>query len=81
MTDILNGSHFFLLEMVDAEFWRLIKFELVKYFIQVREHLEIFAALKGVKEDILERDVTDMVNEVSFSSFNLDLSFIFHSIL
>jgi hypothetical protein len=28
----------------------------------------------------LERDVTDMVNEVSFSSFNLDLSFIFHSI-
>lgn len=53
--------------MVDTEFGRLIKIKLVNYFIQVREHLEIFAALKGVKEDILERVVTDMVNEVSFS--------------
>ncbi|KAJ6921835.1 ABC transporter A family member 1 isoform X1, partial [Populus alba x Populus x berolinensis] len=33
----------------------------------VREHLEIFAALKGVKEDILERVVTDMVTEVGLA--------------
>ncbi|KAJ6747501.1 ATP-BINDING CASSETTE SUB-FAMILY A (ABC1) MEMBER 3B [Salix koriyanagi] len=35
--------------------------------LTVREHLEIFAALKGVKEDILERVVTDMVNEVGLA--------------
>lgn len=34
------------------------------HVIQVREHLEIFATLKGVKEDFLERTVVDMVNEV-----------------
>lgn len=35
--------------------------------LTVREHLEIFAALKGVKEDILERVVTDMVTEVGLA--------------
>ncbi|CAK7342614.1 unnamed protein product [Dovyalis caffra] len=35
--------------------------------LTVREHLEIFAALKGVKEDILESVVTDMVNEVGLA--------------
>ena len=40
----------------------------MNYSIQVREHLEIFAILKGVKEEILERVVTDMIDEVSSSS-------------
>jgi ATP-binding cassette subfamily A (ABC1) protein 3 len=40
----------------------------MNYSIQVREHLEIFAILKGVKEEFLERVVTDMIDEVSSSS-------------
>ncbi|XP_023543867.1 ABC transporter A family member 1 [Cucurbita pepo subsp. pepo] len=35
--------------------------------LTVREHLEIFATLKGVKEDCLERTVVDMVNEVGLA--------------
>lgn len=40
-------------------------FDLINYSIQVREHLEIFAVLKGVKEEFLERVVSDMIDEVS----------------
>lgn len=36
-------------------------------FSQVKEHLEIFADLKGVSEDSKEKAVTEMVDEVSFS--------------
>ena len=32
---------------------------------QVKEHLEVFANLKGVKEDSLERVVAEMIDEVS----------------
>lgn len=35
--------------------------------LTVLEHLEIFATLKGVKEDFLERTVVDMVNEVGLA--------------
>lgn len=35
------------------------------YFMQVREHLELFAILKGVEEDSLEGVVTSMADEVS----------------
>ncbi|KAJ0099984.1 hypothetical protein Patl1_20485 [Pistacia atlantica] len=35
--------------------------------LTVREHLEMFAILKGVKEDILENVVTDMVDEVGLA--------------
>lgn len=35
------------------------------YCTQVKEHLEIFATLKGVEEDVLVRVVTDMVDQVS----------------
>ncbi|KAJ4840078.1 ATP-binding cassette sub- A member 1 [Turnera subulata] len=35
--------------------------------LTVREHLEIFATLKGVKEDVLETVVTDMVDEVGLA--------------
>ncbi|KAJ7976760.1 ABC transporter A family member 1 [Quillaja saponaria] len=35
--------------------------------LTVREHLEIFAILKGVKEDSLEGVVTDMVDEVGLA--------------
>lgn len=40
---------------------------MIKCCNQVKEHLEIFAILKGVEEDVLERTVTDMVDQVSFS--------------
>ncbi|KAB1222272.1 ABC transporter A family member 1 [Morella rubra] len=35
--------------------------------LTVREHLEIFAVLKGVKEEFLERVVTDMIDEVGLA--------------
>ncbi|OMP11195.1 ABC transporter A, ABCA, partial [Corchorus capsularis] len=35
--------------------------------LTVREHLEMFAVLKGVEEDTLESAVTEMVDEVSSS--------------
>ncbi|KAL3755279.1 hypothetical protein ACJRO7_002345 [Eucalyptus globulus] len=35
--------------------------------LTVREHLEIYAVLKGVKEDLVERAVTDMVDEVGLA--------------
>ncbi|XP_059428864.1 ABC transporter A family member 1 isoform X1 [Corylus avellana] len=35
--------------------------------LTVREHLEIFAILKGVKEEFLERVVTDMIDEVGLA--------------
>ncbi|XP_037492924.1 ABC transporter A family member 1 isoform X1 [Jatropha curcas] len=35
--------------------------------LTVREHLEMFAMLKGVKEEILETVVTDMVDEVGLA--------------
>ncbi|XP_048142031.1 LOW QUALITY PROTEIN: ABC transporter A family member 1 [Rhodamnia argentea] len=35
--------------------------------LTVREHLEIYAVLKGVGEDLLERVVTDMVDEVGLA--------------
>ncbi|KAJ9184819.1 hypothetical protein P3X46_004507 [Hevea brasiliensis] len=35
--------------------------------LTVREHLEMFATLKGVKEEILETSVTDMVDEVGLA--------------
>lgn len=35
--------------------------------LTVREHLEMFAILKGVNEDILERSVTEMVDEVGLA--------------
>lgn len=38
--------------------------------IQVREHLEMFAVLKGVKEELLESVVAEMVDEVSFHMRN-----------
>lgn len=41
------------------------KFDVVRYFIQVREHLEIFAILKGVKEDFVNSAVVDMGDQVS----------------
>lgn len=34
-------------------------------FMQVREHLELFATLKGVEVDSLEGVVANMVDEVS----------------
>lgn len=40
-------------------------FDAVRYFIQVKEHLEIFAILKGVQEDFLNSVVIDMVDQVS----------------
>lgn len=42
-------------------------FFMINYLIQVREHLDIFAILKGVKEEFLESVVTDMIDEVSSS--------------
>lgn len=36
----------------------------------MREHLEMFAVLKGVKEELLERVVAEMVDEVSFHMRN-----------
>ncbi|KAK1277198.1 ABC transporter A family member 1 [Acorus gramineus] len=35
--------------------------------LTVREHLEIFAILKGVEEDLLERKVNEMVDEVGLA--------------
>ncbi|XP_048321587.1 ABC transporter A family member 1 isoform X2 [Ziziphus jujuba] len=35
--------------------------------LTVREHLEIFATLKGVDEDVMERVVTDMVDQVGLA--------------
>ncbi|KAK1318291.1 ABC transporter A family member 1 [Acorus calamus] len=35
--------------------------------LTVREHLEIFAVLKGVEEDLLERKVNEMVDEVGLA--------------
>lgn len=35
--------------------------------LSVKEHLEIFGILKGVKEDVLERAVTEMIDEVGLS--------------
>ncbi|GAB2295549.1 Phospholipid-transporting ATPase abca1 [Dionaea muscipula] len=35
--------------------------------LTVKEHLEIFAALKGVKEDILKSAVTEMIDEVGLA--------------
>lgn len=35
--------------------------------LTVREHLEIFAVLKGVREELLERVVTDMIDEVGLA--------------
>ncbi|KAG7961902.1 hypothetical protein I3843_09G039100 [Carya illinoinensis] len=35
--------------------------------LTVREHLEIFAVLKGVKEEFLERVVSDMIDEVGLA--------------
>lgn len=32
--------------------------------MQVKEHLEIFGVLKGVKEDVLESVVAEMIDEV-----------------
>lgn len=34
-------------------------------YIQVREHLEIYAVLKGMEEDHVENAVSAMVDEVS----------------
>lgn len=36
----------------------------------MREHLEMFAVLKGVKEELLESVVAEMVDEVSFHMRN-----------
>lgn len=41
-------------------------------FSQVKEHLEIFADLKGVPEDSKEKAVTEMVDEVSFPLSTID---------
>lgn len=39
----------------------------------MKEHFEIFSNLKGVNEDYLEKAVTEMAEEVSFSFLvNLD---------
>ncbi|GAB4843869.1 Phospholipid-transporting ATPase abca1 [Ancistrocladus abbreviatus] len=35
--------------------------------LSVKEHLEIFAVLKGVKEDVLESAVTEMIDEVGLA--------------
>jgi len=43
-------------------------------FSQVKEHLEIFADLKGVSEDSKEKAVTEMVDEVSFSLSTLEIA-------
>ena len=44
-----------------------LMFYFINFSIQVKEHLEIFAILKGVNEEFLERVVIDMIDEVSFS--------------
>lgn len=38
---------------------------MVKGCVQVKEHLEIFASIKGVGEESLDSIVTEMVDEVS----------------
>lgn len=43
-------------------------------FSQVKEHLEIFADLKGVSEDSKEKAVTEMVDEVSFSLSTININ-------
>ncbi|KAL8128675.1 hypothetical protein V2J09_017830 [Rumex salicifolius] len=35
--------------------------------LTVKEHLELFAVLKGVKDDVLESDVTEMIDEVGLA--------------
>lgn len=35
-------------------------------YIQVKEHLELFATMKGVEDTDMERAVHDMVDEVRF---------------
>ena len=34
-------------------------------YLQVKEHLEIFATIKGVDEDSIDSSVTEVVDEVS----------------
>lgn len=54
-------------DMHISEHWFSVisHFDAVRYFIQVKEHLEIFAILKGVQEDFLNSVVIDMVDQVS----------------
>lgn len=35
--------------------------------------MELFATLKGVQEDTLEEEVTDMINKVSLNKFRIPL--------
>lgn len=41
----------------------------VSLYFQVKEHLEIYAILKGVQEDIVEVVVNDMIDEVCSNHF------------
>ena len=41
------------------------------YFTQVREHLELFATLKGVEEHSLDNAVINMADEVSLVIISL----------
>lgn len=57
-----------------------LTFFIIMIYMQVREHLEIYAVLKGVEEDHVENTVSAMVDEVSvtlhmfFNSFRLRFS-------
>lgn len=56
----------FLLQFCDDSLYLLLIFNFALYSIQVKEHLKIFAILKGVDEELLEIKVDEMVDEVSF---------------
>lgn len=57
-----------MLLVVSAYCLLLMTISCLNEFSQVKEHLEIFADVKGVPEDAKERAVTEMVDEVSFLS-------------
>lgn len=55
-----------LIAICDDSLYLLLIFNFALYSIQVKEHLKIFAILKGVDEELLEIKVDEMVDEVSF---------------
>lgn len=51
------------------------------FSVQVKEHLEIFANIKGVSEDKIDSVVTEMVDEVSYPYSLLgDLTFLWFNL-
>lgn len=51
-----------------------LMFYFINFSIQVKEHLEIFAILKGVNEEFVKRVVMDMIDEVSSSLHDWNLA-------